>query len=409
MTLSTGVALSQSDNPSVACREAVEAAIADAGGTVRVVLCLPSAGYTPDEIEAAVHALRAHVDEAVQIAGSCVGGFTYQDTVVDGFLAGQKGVLAIAFGGADHALVYVPDVRADGARAGATAAAELERKLGGELPSACLMFVPGFAEDNGVSSNAFVGAFTEALPNVSVTGGGANCGMTQDGQMVAGHTFVDGRTSTDSALVLAFGKSVPAATGFANAMQEDKKLGRAGGVAGPLFTTVGGAPAAQAYRAAFEGNERDLIEKNPMIGGMELGVTLATHDPATGTFWPATAAAFLPDDSVITFPATLEDGEELFVARVHPDHVLGAVETTGQRLRDHAGGEDVGLVLAHSCTMRNFHLKERAGMEEELLGKQIPGSKIVKILAIGEVASTPTDRPMHRFTSYAFSAIGWGR
>lgn len=407
VTLITGVAHSQSEDLSKACIEAVDAAIADAGDGVTAVLCLPCASYGSEPVPAALSDLRKHVDAGIQIGGSCIGGFAYGDAVVDGFLGGKKGVLAIAFAGAKHTFAFAGDVRADGEKAAKAAAAALSDGLGGKTPGACLLFVPGFPGDSGVSSNNFVGALAAALPGVTVTGGGACCGMTVEGELVPGHCFVDDKTSDDAALVFAL--DAPASTGFANAIAEVKKLGPGGGVAGPMLSTLGGEPAADAFRNAFHENDRALLDNNAMIGGMELGVGLATYDAATDTYWPNGIAAFTPDSALIALPATIKDGDEMLAVRVSPELVLKAVETTGQKLSREAGDSPVELVLAHSCAMRDFHLKERATEEQRILGEQVPGSKVVKILAIGEVASSVSEQPTHRFTSYAFSAIGWGR
>ena len=76
-------------------------------------------------------------------------------------------------------------------------------------------------------------------------------------------------------------------------------------------------------------------------------------------------------------------------------------------IRDASDNAKQDLVISHSCAMRDFHLGPRASEEEQHLQAAVSLSRHVKILAIGEVASTGSTPPVSRFTSYAFSAIGW--
>lgn len=408
MALVTGVGISLLDALDEACQQAVEAAIRDAGDASALsgVVCLPTSGYGPDPVPAAIAKLRRSLPDSVRLAGSCVGGFVYGETRVDGFLGGQRGVIAIVIGGAKVAAAFEGETRDAGHAAGVRAGESVCKQLGAS-PDSLLVFVPGFPEDNGAASNAFVSGLAERLPSASLSGGGSSCGLGEQGETLRGYSFVDDQISLDAAVVVALGGGVRSATGFNNALESIKALGALGGVAGPAVAQIGDQPAVDAFLSAFDASEQALLRNNPMVGCMELGAAFARYQAEANTYWPFTTVAFLPDNSLIALPIGLSSGDEVEAVRISPEAVLSAVDRAGAMIRDASDNATQELVISHSCAMRDFHLGPRAAEEEEHLQAMVSLHRHVKILAVGEVASTGSTPPVSRFTSYAFSAIGW--
>jgi hypothetical protein len=119
--------------------------------------------------------------------------------------------------------------------------------------------------------------------------------------------------------------------------------------------------------------------------------------------------AFTPDRKTVLLVAGARGGDEVQAVRLAAKgEVLQAVVRASRQLKESAGQTELELVLSHSCALRSFYLGDQARREDEVLREQLQPRHHVTLLAIGEVATSAKrdGTPLHRFTTWASSAVG---
>ena len=423
--LKVGIGVAQGNSAADSFASAAESALLDIGDreSVSHLLFLVSCAYGAEEIEAAVRVARANLPAPLEIGGSTVGGFVVDGDRIDGFLAGARGVLCLALGGAPVIFHFEAQARRDPQRAAARAGDAIRRLLvdasrgskangsadnpptGAQPPGRALLFVPGFSEDAGASSREFAAGLASQFVDGAVSGGGASGGLSPEGVMLPGATFHNGGLSTHGALVIAIG-GTHTACGYGNAMDVTRELGVATGVNGARIDQLGGRPAGEAFLACFGPEEQELLRRNPGVGCMELGVALGTMREGRPEVWTVQVNSLHADGSIATLPVGIAEGETVFLARLAKTTSDDVSRSVSDALRRDAPFTRPTLLVTHSCIMRSFHLGEAAEKEWRDIQLSTGARHHVCVLAIGEVASA-NDRTHHEFTAYSVSSIEW--